>query len=231
MSLLQEDPVLDNQTIEPEHLAALVNGLHVEPRCRVCRNTALCGKINGLLAVGNSYAMVLRSISEDNGKLDVRDRVTINSIRNHTLRHFPAQNAAKATYRSILEQRAKQSGVDFVEGVGTAITPMAFLETVMVRSFENLIESDTKVDVSTGMNAASRLHTMIESRASGTSAAEMLVQLGRIIRVVKSYVPESKWPEIVGKIQGQDDASEALGEEAEGFDPDDDLFDQDDYGE
>jgi hypothetical protein len=48
--------------------------------------------------------------------------MTIDSIRNHTARHFPVQHVAKATYREILERRAKENSVDFVEGVATAIT-------------------------------------------------------------------------------------------------------------
>ena len=51
--------------------------------------------------------------------------MTIDSIRRHAERHFPVQNVAKATYRQILERRAKENTVDFVEGVATAITPMA----------------------------------------------------------------------------------------------------------
>ena len=71
--------------------------------------------------------MILRALQYDNDQLDTPDRVTIDSIRNHTARHFPVQNVAKATYRAILERRAKENGVDFVKGVATAITPMAFL--------------------------------------------------------------------------------------------------------
>ncbi len=231
MSVLQKDPVLDTQIMEPERFAELVNGFHVEPRCRVCRNTSLSRKVNGLLAAGNSYAMVLRSIGEDNGKLDERDRVTIDSIRNHTNRHFPVQNAAKATYRAILEQRATENGVDFVEGVGTAITPMALFETVMAKGYETLIDPNTKVDVNTAMIAAGRLHAMVESRASGTSMVEMRVEMDRIIRAVKSTVPESMWPEIVSKMNDEEEAAVARGNDADVFDSDDDLFDQDDPGE
>ena len=61
--------------------------------------------------------MILRALEEDNAKLDKRDRVTIDSIRNHTVRHFPVQNVAKATYRRILERRAQENGVDFVKGL------------------------------------------------------------------------------------------------------------------
>ena len=92
------------------------------------------------------------------------------------------QNVAKATYRAILERRAQENGVDFVKGVATAITPMAFYETVMVKGYETLVDSGTKVDVSTGMIAAGRLQALIESRAGGTSMADIMVQMDRIIR-------------------------------------------------
>src|SRR6516164_5952996 len=143
-----------SEMVESTELAALFRQLPLEPRCRVCRNDALRPKVNDLLAVGASYAMILRAIADDNTRLDKRDRVTIDSIRNHTTRHFPVQTVAKATYREILERRAEENGIDFVNGVATAITPIAFLETVMVKSYETLVESDTKVDVNTGMIAA-----------------------------------------------------------------------------
>lgn len=44
-----------------------------------------------------------------------------------------------------------------VAGVATALTPAAYFETVMVKGYETLVDSDTKVDVNTGMIAAARL--------------------------------------------------------------------------
>ena len=90
--------VLD-ETAALNGLAPRHNGFHLEPRCRVCRNDTLRIKVNDLLASGASYAMILRALRDDNAKLDKPDRVTIDSIRNHTVRHFPVQNVAKATYR------------------------------------------------------------------------------------------------------------------------------------
>jgi hypothetical protein len=58
---------------------------------------------------------------------------------------------AKATYRDILERRARENAVDFVEGVATALTPIAFFETFTVKSYETLVESDTRVDVNSGI--------------------------------------------------------------------------------
>ena len=149
-----------------------INGFHLEPRCRVCRNDELRKKVNDLLATGASYAMIVRALAADNAELDKCDRVTIDSIRNHTARHFPVQNVAKATYREILERRAKANGVDFVEGVATAITPIAFFETVMVKSYETLVDSDTKVDVNTGIVAAGRLQSLIDSRDYSRESAD-----------------------------------------------------------
>jgi hypothetical protein len=67
-----------------------------------------------MLALGVSYAGILRAHDDENTNLDPRDRVTIDSIRNHTSRHFPVQQIARATYREILERRAEQNQVDFV---------------------------------------------------------------------------------------------------------------------
>src|SRR6516225_9827864 len=91
------------EIVESTELAALFGPLPLEPRCRVCRNDEVRPKVNDLLAVGTSYAMILRAIEDDNTKLDKRDRVTIDSVRNHCGRHFPVQNVAQATYRRILE--------------------------------------------------------------------------------------------------------------------------------
>ena len=110
-----------------ETAASIVSAprIYLEPRCRVCRNDSMLTKVNDMLATGFSYAMIVRALADDNAGLDNCDRVSIDSIRNHTARHFPVQQVAKATYRDILERRAKENAVDFVAGVGTAITPMA----------------------------------------------------------------------------------------------------------
>ena len=61
---------------------------------------------------------------------------------------------ATATYRDILERRARENAVDFVEGVANALTPIAFFETFMMKSYETHVDSDTKFDVDTGIVAA-----------------------------------------------------------------------------
>ena len=223
MTQLQSLREIDIETAPFNEVATRINGLPLEPRCRVCRNDELRQKVNDLLSGGASYAMVLRSLDQDNAKLDQRDRVTIDSIRCHTKRHFPVQNVAKATYRRILERRVQENGVDFAKGVATAITPMAFFETVMVKGYETLVDSGTRVDVSTGMIAAGRLQALIESRGSGTRIADLRVQMGRIIDAIHSSVPEELWPEILRKIDGPVAADTSADEIEDGDDPQDEY--------
>ena len=89
--------------------------------------TVVRKKVNDMLATGASYAMVVRALAADNAELDKCDRVTIDSVRNHCARHFPVQSVAKATYREILERRAQENRVDFVEGVATATHALCVL--------------------------------------------------------------------------------------------------------
>ena len=100
-----------DESVASMELAPGINGFHLEPRCRVCRNDHVRTKVNDLLATGASYAMVVRALGDDNAKLGQRDRVTIDSIHNHTVRHFPVQQVARATYREILE-RLDRAGHD-----------------------------------------------------------------------------------------------------------------------
>src|SRR6476660_8069555 len=198
---------------------------HLEPRCRVCRNDQLRTKVNDLLATGASYAMIVRALAADNAELDTCDRVTIDSVRNHCGRHFPVQNVAKATYREILERRARANGVDFIEGVATAITPIAFFETVMVKSYETLVDSDTKVDVNTGIVAAGRLQSLADSRDYDHELLVMTVQLAATCAAVKSTVPQSMWGEIIEKLDEAEQHSDVLDVEEGAFDDDDEPFD------
>ena len=108
--------------------------------------------------------------------------------------------------------------------MATAITPMAFFETVMVKGYETLVDSGTKVDVSTGMIAAARLQALIESRAGGTRIADLRVQMGRIIDAIHSSVPEELWPEILRKIDGPV-AADTPADEIEDWDDAEDEYD------
>jgi hypothetical protein len=198
MTLPQAAASVPDETATSTASVPQIDKLHLEPRCHVCRNDELRKKVNDLLASGASYAMTLRALGDDSAV-----GVTSNSIRRHAERHFPVQNVAKATYREILERRAKENSVDFVDAVATAITPMALLETVMVRGYETLVDPDTKVDVKTGMLAACRLQELIDSREGQPDIIGMRVEMGRIIEVVRTFIPSERWPEVQAALRGE----------------------------
>ncbi|MFZ3294755.1 MAG: hypothetical protein WA752_14080, partial [Mycobacterium sp.] len=132
-----------------------IDRLHLEPRCHVCRNDEVRQQVNDLLASGASYAMTLRALGDDSAV-----GVTSDSIRRHAERHFPVQNAAKATYREIVERRAREAQIDYVNGVATALTPMALYEVVMNESFRRLAAGDVDVSLDAGLRAAEKLQAL-----------------------------------------------------------------------
>ena len=194
----------------------------LEPRCRVCRNDELRKKVNDLLATGASYAMIVRALAADNAELDKCDRVTVDSIRTHATKHFPVQSVAKATYREILERRAQENRVDFVEGVATALLPVTFFEVVMNKAFRTLVDDRTEVSVETGLRAAEKLQSVLDGRERGTDVLELKVQLDRIGEAVRAVVPQQMWAAIVEKLEELEQHSEALDVGTDSFDDADD---------
>jgi hypothetical protein len=196
------------------------NGFHLEPRCRVCRNDQVRKKVNDMLATGGSYAYIVRALAAENAKLDARDRVTVDSVRNHCERHFPVQNVARATYRAILERRAQENGVDFVEGVATALLPVTFFEVAMNKAFRRLVDDDAEVSIDTGLRAAEKLQAVLDKRDHGDDIAELRLQVYRISNAVKAVVPQEMWGAIVEKLDQPQQDPETLDAETEDFDDD-----------
>jgi hypothetical protein len=196
----------------------------------VCRNDVVRQKVNDLLATGASYAFIVRTLGDDNAKLDNRDRITFDSIRNHAARHFPVQQVAKATYRDILERRTQQNAVDFVEGVATALLPVTFFEIVMNIAFPRMVDDETEVSVATGLRAAEKLQSFLDRHDQADVIAEMKRRVNQLTHAVKSTVPEAMWGAIVDKVDQLEPQSQALDAETEMFE-DDESYDPIEIGE
>jgi hypothetical protein len=92
----------------------------------------------------------------------------------------------------------------------------------MVKSYETLVDSDTKVDMNTGIVAAGRLQSLIDSRDYSIDS-RVRVQLGKISEAVRSVVPQQMWAAIVEQLEQH---PEALDVGTDSFDDaDDDPFD------
>ena len=208
------------------------NEFHLEPRCRVCKNDALRRKVNDQLSVGASYAQIVRALGEDNAKLAKCDRVTVDSVRRHCRRHFPIQSVARATYRDILERRARENQIDFVQGVATALTPFAYFEVVMNKAFRSLVDDRSEVSVETGLRAAEKLQSVLDGRERGTDVLELKVALYQTSQAVRSVVPQEMWAAIIAKLEELELDSAALDVGTESFDEaDDDAYDPTEFAE
>ena len=63
----------------------------------------------------------------------------------------------------------------------------------MVKSYETLVDSNAGVDVNTGMVAAGRLQSLIDSRDYSHDLLVVKVQLAQIGEAVQSTVPQAMW--------------------------------------
>ena len=200
MSLVEMGGDVVDELIE---LPPSINEFHIEPRCRVCRDDEVRKKVNDLLATGTSFAMVLRALGEDKTALGKGDRVTIDSVRNHAARHFPVQQVARATYREIVERRAREAQIDFVNGLATALTPMALYEVVMNEAFRRLVDGGVDVSIDTGLRAAEKLQALTDARAGEADMAGIRAEMGRVIEVVRTFIPSARWPEVQAALRGE----------------------------
>ncbi|MHD0279583.1 hypothetical protein [Rhodococcus aetherivorans] len=173
----------------------------IEPRCRVCRDDQVRGTVNQMLARGASYAGIVRALAAEDTTSD-EQLVTVDSVRRHCERHFPVQQAAAATYREVLERRARENRIDFAEGLAVALTPTAMFEVVMQKAFAHLVDEGTTVSVETGLRAAEKLHAVSQETSSSPDVADMMIQLQRITAAVKAVVPREMWGQILQRLDG-----------------------------
>lgn len=194
-----------DQTIEELRIAGRLYRFSPEPRCKVCKqeDTGLTSVVNKLLAAGESYKSVLQDIEVFNDELEEKEKITYSSIRNHHKKHFATHNTAAAVYRRILEKRAADADVDFVEGVRNAVTPLAYLESMMVKGYQAVTEDISNVDPELGMKAAIQLHNLTQD-GPDEDIQEIIFRTNRLIEIVRETVPVTYWDQIVRKIEQEE---------------------------
>lgn len=188
-----------------------------EPRCRICRNEEFNSPINKMLANGLTYAEIERLLAPTNRSLPPRQRVNYEQIRNHAAKHFAVNDAAQAVYRRNLEKRAEEAGVDFVNGVGTAITPLALFDVILQRGYEKAVKDETDVPLDLSLKAAEKLHD-ISLLGQDEKYEKLQSQFYAMVQAVRQVVPEEYWEEIVRRTENEysgDPAIEASSEEVE----------------
>jgi hypothetical protein len=155
-------------------------------------------------------------------------QITKASLYWHQKNHFNTQEPARAIYRQIMEDRAKEHELNYVEGTTTAINAMSYLETMMVKGYKKLTDENfDNVSVVEGRDAAIKLHEMTKADAGLAEAAKAMNEMNRIIAAVKEVVPERYFNQILARLDSGEgtagfieaEASDIEEEDEEEFDP------------
>lgn len=194
------DRLVDNQIEE------LVSGgklykFRTEHRCRICQDTPLRTTVNKLLAHGLSYKEILEAISAVNDSRPKSKRISLDSIRNHSKKHFPIDEPAGHVFRKILEEEADKQQKDWVGGIGSQITLYAYLKTMESKGYATLTDPETPISAVEGMNASIKLHELIKAESDTAQIAEVYQKLNTVIQVVKKVVPQEDWARIIAAIE------------------------------
>ena len=197
--------------------------------CRVCQTEGASEVANKMLSYGATYRDIMNMLAPLNTRRPKDEPITVASISNHARRHFPLEEAANAVYRKIVEKRAKEAEVDFVNGVGGAVTALGFLEVVVQKGYENVIQEGVSVSPDTAVRAAKELASIEAQRnADDTDIAEVMVKMNEVIQAVREEADPETWERIRSRLSGEEpkvqsrhEAIEAEVEEVRGYDPGD----------
>jgi len=164
-----------------------------ETRCRVCQSDDDRQLVDKLLASGLTYTHLLRVIEPINSSRRRTQKITYNSLYNHAKVCFPTNKAAQAVYRAVLERRATEYGIDFVRGTSSAVTLYAYLETMVMKGYEQLTSEEPNVSVKEGMDAAIKLHELEQEEDSERKLRHIMSQFNTLLDIVQDNVtPEQR---------------------------------------
>jgi len=181
-------------------------------RCRICRDDDVRKLINTL----HGYGLTTRSIQEvvessglNNGRSN-KDQISYDVIWRHTKNHFDIDTPAREIYREILARRAAEEGKDIDRSVGSAVNALSFLETIMVRGYQDAVDEGTRIPYSEGVKAAVKLHELTRQDAGVQEIAEVMRKMNYVISAVLTAVPEQYHGDILAIMEGKESSRKAV---------------------
>lgn len=177
-------------------------------RCRICRDDDVRKLINTL----HGYGLTTRSIMDivDSTGLNTqrsnRDQINYDVVWRHTRKHFDVDVPAREIYREILARRAAEEGKDIDRAVGSAVNALSYLETMMVRGYQDLTDEATRIPYTDGVKAAVKLHELTRADSGVQEIAEVMRKMNYVISAVMTAVPEQYHSDIVAIMEGKEPA-------------------------
>ena len=194
-------------------------------RCRICRDDDVRKVINNL----HSYGLTTRSIMDVvestglNSGRGQKDQISYDVIWRHTKNHFDIDTPAREIYREILARRAAEEGKDIDHAVGSAVNALSFLETVMVRGYQDLVDEGTRIPYTDAMKAAVKLHELTRQDAGVQEIAEVMRKMNYVISAVLTAVPEQYHGDILAIMEGKEPARKAVTADVQDVEEDDEF--------
>ena len=86
----------------------------------------------------------------------------------------------------------------------------------MVKGYQTLVDEDTTVSHRDAMEAALKLNEIARKDEGAMDRARMLADMGRIIEVVRTFIPSERWPEVQAALRGETPVSQQTSQAVEG---------------
>lgn len=175
-------------------------------KCRVCRDPSILGLVNKMLALGFTAPDIGDTLESHNLKLrrEGKPEITENCIKNHRSRHFDAQVPSAVVLRRLQEENAKRRSAENIEdAVGTLLNARTYHQTMMIKGYQALMDPQGVISPELGGKSAVWLYEQDLKEEEGRDMAHMQAEFGRMIEVIRNYVPADKWTEVQAVLRGE----------------------------
>lgn len=189
----------------------------VSNQCRVCKDPIIRDLANNLIAHGATIPDILATLDKHNLSLRVQGQpeITKASLYHHRKEHFNIQKPAYAIWRSVQEQHQKIYQQDWETGVGGILNALVYAQVMMMKGFQTLADPKYIVTPEQGAWAAFKLDALMARNEDQFDRAQQLAEVGRLVEVVRHFVPDSDWPRLQAVLRGEEDLAAAVEEAAE----------------
>lgn len=178
----------------------------ISAQCRVCQDEVVRNLVNRLLALMFTAPDVVDILEGHNNKLldEGKPLITLDCVKNHRSRHFEAQVPSAVVMRKLAEKNAarkKSQNID--EMSGTMLDAKIFHETVAQKAYQTLTDPHMVVGIGQGVVSINWLHEQEKREEEGRDMAHMQAEYARMIEVIRHYIPQAKWPEVISMLRGE----------------------------
>jgi hypothetical protein len=159
--------------------------------------------IDELLMVPKSYSAVVRTVEPLMDSWPEDARISKHSVMRHAQRHL---NWEQTAFRQIAERRAKDSG-RVQEVSGRMLTAATVYEVIQQRGFDQVLSGELNPTVKDMLSATAALADIEQASEGQFSTAYLLSQLNTIIQVIREFIPEDLWPQVLERLETDDSRS------------------------